>query len=104
VMLADSLKAVLSQALLPRRGIAGRVAAFEIMRLTPAVSALIREGKTHQLPSALQTGQLHGMCTMDQSLLKLVEDGKIDPELALEKALKKEPFEKLLADERQALE
>jgi twitching motility protein PilT len=104
VMLADSLKAVISQALLPRRGIAGRIAAFEIMRLTPAVSALIREGKTHQLPSLLQTGQLHGMCTMDQSLLRLVEDGKIDPELALEKALKKEPFEKLLAEERQALE
>jgi twitching motility protein PilT len=104
VMLADSLKAVISQSLLPRRGIAGRVAAFEIMRLTPAIAALIREGKTHQLPSLLQTGQLHGMCTMDQSLLKLVEDGKIDPELALEKAQKKEPFERVLEDERKALE
>jgi twitching motility protein PilT len=74
------------------------------MRLTPAIAALIREGKTHQLPSLLQTGQLHGMCTMDQSLLKLVEDGKIDPELALEKAQKKEPFERVLEDERKALE
>jgi Tfp pilus assembly pilus retraction ATPase PilT len=44
------------------------------------------------------------MITMDQSLLKLCEEGKIDPERAIEKALKKEPFEKLLADERQALE
>jgi len=104
VMLADSLKAVVSQALLPRRGFAGRVAAFEILRTTSAVSALIREGKTHQLPSQLQTGQNAGMVTMDQSLMKLCEEGKVDPERAIEKALKKEPFEKLLADERQALE
>ena len=104
VMLADSLKAVISQALLPRRGFAGRVAAFEILRSTSAVSALIREGKTHQLPSQLQTGQTAGMITMDQSLMKLCEEGKVDPERAIEKALKKEPFEKLLADERQALE
>ena len=104
VMLADSLKAVVSQALLPRRGFAGRVAAFEILRSTSAVSALIREGKTHQLPSQLQTGQNAGMITMDQSLMKLCEEGKVDPERAIEKAFKKEPFEKLLADERQALE
>jgi twitching motility protein PilT len=80
------------------------VAAFEILRSTSAVSALIREGKTHQLPSQLQTGQNAGMVTMDQSLMKLCEEGKVDPERAIEKALKKEPFEKLLADERQALE
>jgi twitching motility protein PilT len=104
VMLSDSLKAVVSQALLPRRGFAGRVAAFEILRSTAAVAALIREGKTHQLFSALQTGQNAGMTTMDQSLLKLCEEDKVDPERAMEKALKKEPFEKLLADERQALE
>ena len=104
VMLSDSLRAVVSQALLPRRGFAGRVAAFEILRSTAAVAGLIRESKTHQLPSQLQTGQAAGMITMDQSLLKLCEDGKVDPERAMEKALKKEPFEKLLADERQALE
>ncbi len=104
VMLSDSLKAVISQVLLPRRGFAGRVAAFEILRSTSAVAALIREGKTHQLPSQLQTGQRAGMMTMDQSLMKLCEDGKVDPEMAMEKALKKEPFEKLLADERQTLE
>jgi twitching motility protein PilT len=104
VMLSDSLKAVVSQTLLPRRGFAGRAAAFEILRTTPAVAALIREGKTHQLPSQLQTGQNVGMMTMDQSLMKLCEEGKVDPERAMEKALKKEPFEKLLADERKALE
>jgi twitching motility protein PilT len=104
VMLSDSLKAVVSQALLPRRGFAGRVAAFEILRSTSAVAALIREGKTHQLFSQLQTGQGVGMVTMDQSLLKLCEEDKIDPERAMEKAVKKELFEKLIADERQALE
>ena len=104
VMLADSLKAVISQTLLPRRGFAGRVAAFEILRSTMAVSALIRDGKTHQLPSTLQTGQTAGMTTMDQSLLKLCEEGTVDPEVAIEKALKPEPFERLLSEERQALE
>jgi twitching motility protein PilT len=102
-MIADSLKAVVSQALLPRRGGKGRVAAFEILRGTQNVAALIREGKTFQLPSALQTGQMAGMNTMDQALLRLVEEGKVDPEAALDRATKKEPFEKLAAEERQAL-
>jgi twitching motility protein PilT len=102
-MLADSLKAVISQALLPRRTGDGRVAAWEILRATTAVAALIRESKTYQLPSILQTGQLAGMMTLDQSLLKLVEEGKVSPEVAMDKATKKEPFEKLLEEERQAL-
>ena len=102
-MVSDSLKAVISQALLPRPGGKGRVAAFEIMRGTPAVSALIRESKTFQLGSTLQTGQLSGMNTMDQALMKLVEAGKVDLEAALDRAAKKEPFEKLLQEERQAL-
>jgi twitching motility protein PilT len=80
------------------------VAAFEILRSTPAVAALIREGKTHQIFSQLQTGQTAGMMTMDQALLKLCDEDKIDPERAVEKALKKEPFEKLIAERRQALE
>jgi twitching motility protein PilT len=104
VMIADSLKAVISQTLLPRRGFAGRVAAFEILRSTMAVASLIREGKTHQLPSILQTGQNAGMMTMDQSLLRLCEEGTVDPEVAMEKALKPDPFEKLISEERQALE
>jgi twitching motility protein PilT len=101
-MISESLKAVISQALLPRIGGYGRVAAFEILRGTPAVSSIVREGKTYQLPSMLQTGQLSGMNTMDQALLKLVEEGKISPEVAMDRALKKEPFEKLLQEERLA--
>jgi twitching motility protein PilT len=103
-MVSESLKAVISQALLPRRGGYGRVAAFEILRGTTAVASLIREAKTFQLPSSIQTGQLSGMMTMDQSLLKLVEEGKIDPEAALDRAVKKEPFEKILSEERLAFE
>ena len=104
MMVSESLKAVISQALLPRRGGYGRIASFEILRGTTAVSALIRENRTFQLPSAIQTGTLAGMTTMDQSLLKLVEDGKVDPEAAMDRAIKKEPFEKILTEERLTFE
>ena len=77
---------------------AGRIAAFEILRGTSAVGALIRESKTYQLPGILQTGQLSGMNTMDQALLKLAEERKVDAEAAMDRALKKEPFEKLVAE------
>ncbi len=102
-MISESLKAVISQTLLPRRGGIGRVAAFEILRGTQAVGSLIRESKTFQLPGVLQTGQLAGMNTMDQALLKLAEERKVDAEAAMDRALKKEPFEKLVAEERLAL-
>ena len=99
-MVSESLKAVISQTLLPRRGGLGRIAAFEILRGTSAVGALIREAKTFQLPGILQTGQLSGMNTMDQYLLKLAEERKVDASAAMDRALKKEPFEKLAAEER----
>ena len=102
-MVSESLKAVISQTLLPRRDGAGRVAAFEILRGTSAVGSLIRESKTFQLPGILQTGQLSGMNTMDQALLKLAEERKVDAEVAMDRAQKKEPFEKLVAEERLAL-
>jgi twitching motility protein PilT len=104
VMLADSLRAVISQFLLPRRDGQGRIAAFEILRTTQAISALIREGKTFQIPSLVQTGKLHGMITMDQSLLQLCENELIEPEVALEKALKSETFESLVAERKKELE
>ena len=104
VMLADSLKAVVSQLLLPRRDERGRIAAFEILRTTQAIGALIREGKTFQIPSLVQTGKLHGMVTMDQSLLSLCENELIEPDVAIEKALKTETFEGLVAERRKELE
>jgi twitching motility protein PilT len=104
VMLSDSLRAVISQFLLPRRDGQGRIAAFEILRTTQAIGALIREGKTFQIPSLVQTGKLHGMVTMDQSLLQLCENELIEPDVALEKALKAETFETLAAERRKELE
>lgn len=75
--LADSLQAVVAQVLLKRRDAAGRCAALEILLATPAVRALIRDGKTHQLPTALQTGRAHGMQALDDALLEQVQSGRI---------------------------
>jgi len=78
VMLSESLKGVIAQRLLPRKGTAGRCAAFEILVSTSAVSNLIREGKTFQLESLLQTGKKDGMISLDQSLMNLMEEGMIE--------------------------
>ncbi len=99
MMVADSLKAILSQSLLPRRDGAGRVAAFEILRNTPNVAGLIRDAKTFQIPTAIQTGSASGMMLMDGALLKLVHDGTIEPRVAYDRAMRKEAFEPLLAAE-----
>lgn len=78
VMLSESLKGVIAQRLLPRKDASGRCAAFEILVSTTAVSNLIREGKTFQLESLLQTGKKDGMVSLDQSLMTLVEEGMIE--------------------------
>jgi twitching motility protein PilT len=99
MMIADSLKAVISQALLPRRDGSGRVAAFEILRNTPNVAGLIRDGKTFQIPTAIQTGSAAGMILMDTALQHLVQKGSIDPRVAYDVATRKETFEPLVAAE-----
>jgi twitching motility protein PilT len=86
VVLAASLKGVVSQILLPRADGNGRVAAREVLVVTPAISAIIREAKTHQIYSAIQTGASHGMCTMEKSLSDLCQAGLITVEDALSKA------------------
>jgi twitching motility protein PilT len=86
VMLASSLKGVVSQILLPRADGEGRVAAREVLVVTPAISAIIREGKTHQIYSAIQTGAREGMCTMEKSLAELCRSGQITLEDAMSKA------------------
>jgi twitching motility protein PilT len=98
-MLADSLKGVIAQTLLPRRDGRGRVAAFEILRNTPNLAGLIREAKGHQIPSAIQTGSASGMQTMDAAMLKLVQDGIADPRGAYDRASRKEAFEPFLGPE-----
>jgi len=88
VMLSESLKGVISQVLCKKIG-GGRVAAREIMLSTPSVSNLIREGKTFQLPSVLQTSRRLGMVTMNDALIELVDSGKVEPQEAYLKATDK---------------
>jgi twitching motility protein PilT len=95
-MLAGSLRAVVAQALLKKIG-GGRVAAFEILIATPAVANLIREGKTFQIASAMQTGRNVGMTTMTESLFGLVERGLVTPAEAYSKAFDKTGLAEKLA-------
>jgi len=84
-MFAESIRAVISQALCKRKDGKGRTAALEIMIGTPAVKNLIRENKIHQLPSSLQTGQKHGMQTLEQHLRELMSRGVVSKEEAKSK-------------------
>ena len=90
-MLSESLRAVISQALLKKKG-GGRVAAHEIMIGTPAIRNLIRENKIAQMYSAIQTGQQFGMKTLDQDLQRLVQEGVVDRNEARSKAANKDNF------------
>jgi len=96
VQLASVLEAVISQQLLPTADRRGRVAAFEVMHGTIAVKNLIREGKTHQIESIMQTSKKFGMQTMDDALLDLYMKHKIDGAHALEFAQNQEEMEKKL--------
>src|SRR5262245_34435479 len=77
-MLSESLEAVVAQTLLKKKG-GGRVAACEILIGVPAVRNLIREGKLHQIPSMMQTGQRAGMQTLDMAVAELVKKGLVEP-------------------------
>jgi twitching motility protein PilT len=88
VMLSDSLKGVISQVLCKKIG-GGRVAAREVMLSTPSISNLIREGKTFQLPSVLQTSRRLGMVTMNDALIELVDGNLVEPQEAYLKATDK---------------
>jgi len=84
VQLSNVLEAVISQQLIPTSDGRGRCAAFEVMHANHAVRNLIREGKSHQLQSIMQTNRKIGMITMDDAILQLYYDGKIDRELAIQ--------------------
>ncbi|MCS6857749.1 MAG: type IV pilus twitching motility protein PilT [Sandaracinaceae bacterium] len=96
-MLSESLRGVISQMLCKKKG-GGRVAAYEILIANSAVANLIREGKTYQLKSVMQTGRNLGMQTMNDHLLELVQKGIVEPEEAYiksnDKIQLKEAFEK----------
>ena len=82
--LSQSIVAVISQVLLPRKDGAGRIAAFEVMLMTPAIGNLIRKNETNKIQSTIQTSRRMGMITLDDSLLELVRADVITPEVALE--------------------
>ncbi|MEK9502676.1 type IV pilus twitching motility protein PilT [Gaopeijia maritima] len=92
VMLSESLRGVISQTLCKRVG-GGRVAAREVLLSTSAVSNLIREGKTFQLPSIMQTSRKHGMITLNDALLELVDEGLVASDEAWRKAVDKPGIE-----------
>ena len=102
VQLSVALMGVMTQQLLPTADGSGRVVACEVLVPTPAVRNLIREGKTHQIPSAMQTGSSVGMQTMDAALAGLIRAGKISQRLAESRSSTPEELRRLLGLRRRA--
>jgi len=94
--LAATLQGVVCQTLVKSASGQGRVVATEVLLTTPAVANLIREGKTYQIRSALQSGRAQGMHTMDQHLADLVNSGQVTHGAALEKVHDSEEFKRLV--------
>jgi twitching motility protein PilT len=94
-MLSESLKGVLAQTLCKKKG-GGRVAALEVLVGIPSVANLIREGKTFQMPSIMQTGKQHGMVTLNEALMDLVRKDVVEPDEAVAKAADKPALTALL--------
>jgi len=103
-MLSESLKGVVCQQLLKTVDGKGRAAAFEIMLGTPAIANLIREAKSHQIPSIIQTAKKDGMQLMDQHLLDLLKTKKVNPEEAYRCSIDKKQFEQYLEGGSPALQ
>jgi twitching motility protein PilT len=95
LMLAGSLRGVVAQTLLKKKG-GGRCAALEILFVTSGVAALIREGKTFQIPSAMQTGARYGMQLLNDALEARMKAGDVEPMDAWDKSMDKEDFAKRL--------
>jgi twitching motility protein PilT len=93
--LAFVLEGVITQQLIPRRG-GGRVMVPEVLVCTPAIKAVVREGKTHQIYSLMQAGQKFGMQTMNQALLQTVLDRQLTPEAAMERSSDRTELEGML--------
>jgi twitching motility protein PilT len=99
VMLSESLRGVIAQTLCRKIG-GGRVAAREILLTIPAVSNLIREGKTFQIPSIMQTNRKGGMVTLNDALIELVDQGLVEPKEAYMKSVEKAGFAQALKAKR----
>ena len=96
-MLAEALVAIIGQELLPTADGKGKIAAFEVLLGSTALAAMIREGKTTQVPSLMQAGGAVGMLTMDTALERLVHRGLVTGDDAMDRALDKETFQKTIA-------
>ncbi len=94
--LANTLVGVVSQTLLPKRDGSGRIAAMEILAVTDACSAMIRDDKVHLLLSAIQSGKQHGMMCLDQELARLVKRGIVSESDAIDKCQSKQEFYRYL--------
>jgi twitching motility protein PilT len=97
-LLADAIRAVISQTLLKRSDRPGRVAAVEILIATHGVRAMIREKKTQHLLSAIQTGKKYGMQSLDDSIMEHLQAGRISPQEAYMKCANKEMFRPFLTE------
>ena len=95
IQLSTSIEAVVAQQLLPKLG-GGRVSAIEIMIATSALRNLIREGKTYQIYSVIETGQQYGMQAMDRVLADLHRGGQVSFEEAITRAIDRENFQRLV--------
>ena len=95
IQLADVLECVIGKSLLPKIG-GGRVAAYEILVVTPAIRSLIRDNKNHQIDNVIASSGGEGMITMDQSILKLWKEGRITEETALEFAANPEQMKRTM--------
>ncbi|MDQ2675275.1 MAG: type IV pili twitching motility protein PilT, partial [Actinomycetota bacterium] len=96
MQLSIALQGIVTQQLVPTADGSGRVCATEVLVPTPAVRNLIREGKTHQIYSAIQTSGSVGMQTMDSHLAQLVRMGKVAPQLAMQRSSVPEELKRLL--------
>ena len=94
-VLGETIRGVVAQQLMPKVG-GGRVAALEILFASPAIGNMIREGKTSQVTSAIQTGVKEGMVDMDTSIRRLFDAGKVTARAAYDKAIDKEQFKDLI--------
>ncbi|TCO68398.1 type IV pilus twitching motility protein PilT [Caldanaerobacter subterraneus] len=96
IQLSNVLEGIISQQLIPKKDGSGRVVATEVMIATPAIRNLIREGKTYQIQSAVQTGGKFGMITMDMFILHLLKSGVISLEDALTYCVDQESFSRMI--------
>ena len=94
--LSDGIRAVIAQTLFKRIDVKGRIAALEILIATPAVRNLVRENKTYQINSMIQTGRKYGMQLLDDAIMELLERGRISPDDAYMKANEKARFRPFL--------